>query len=849
MRVKRHMFHFVLVLLLILLGFTFATEQQGDIDPVEYYFRFSIQSRSELDLVTRVVSIDNVIGTEVYAYANKYEFQQLKDLGYEIEILQHPGTLIIPKMAESVKDIEEWDYYPTYEAYVSMMYQFQSSYPTICKIENVGSSVEGRDILFAIISDNINVEESEPEFMYTSTMHGDETTGYILMLRLIDYILTHYGNDSRITHMVNNAEIWINPLANPDGTYHSGNNTVYGAIRYNANGVDLNRNFPDPDDGEHPDGNAWQPETIIMMDLAAGHNFIHSTNFHSGEEVVNYPWDTWAHLHADDEWYQVISREYADTVHAHSPSTYMDGFDDGITNGYQWYSISGGRQDYMNYYYGCREVTIELSETKLLPASQLPAHWEYNWRSLLNYIENIFSGIRGNVTSISGVPIDATITIVGHDFDNSHVYSDSDLGDYYRMCLAGSYDLLFEAEGYYPKTVENAVVSDEAQTVVNVQLNSLPNTPVLVFDGHSASQVDPGDNISFKIFLKNVGIATAYNVQSYISTADPYINITVDNSYFPNINPQESEQSNSNFEFSVSPQCPEDYYATINIYFSCTGFDTIDAFEIPVGVNRVLVWDLDQNHNSGTRIESSLQRLSQETEYSTSSLPTDLSIFGAVFICLGIYSDNSELPETSVNPLTDYLDNGGRIYMEGGETWYYDTQTALHSYFGINGAADGSGDTDGILGCDTTFMEGITFAYQGDNSYMDHLEPAGNAYPIFENQSPQYMNGIARIIGNYKSVGVSFEFGGIPSTEQDSVMLRYLEFFNMDTTSGGVQCVPGDVNSDGSINVTDIVRIVQFVLDMEVPDAYESCAADWNHDGLINVQDIVGIVYYILHSD
>jgi carboxypeptidase D len=41
-----------------------------------------------------------------------------------------------------------------------------------------------------------NTDEYEPEFMYTSTMHGDETVGYVLMLRLIDYLLTNYGNQS-----------------------------------------------------------------------------------------------------------------------------------------------------------------------------------------------------------------------------------------------------------------------------------------------------------------------------------------------------------------------------------------------------------------------------------------------------------------------------------------------------------------------------------------------------------------------------------------------------------------------------------------------------------------------------
>ncbi len=487
---KRTVFFSLIFLIASSLYANTTPATQNSENAQEIYFSFEITERSELQHLTRIVSIDNVKGNIVYAYANPEELTELEALGYEITKLPHPGSLYEPRMAQTLGEASDWDYYPTYDQYLAMMYQFATDYPAICRIVDIGNSVNGRKLLFAVISDNVGIEEDEPEFMYTATMHGDETAGYVLMLRLIDYLLSNYGTDTEVTKMVDNIEIWINPLANPDGTYHGGNHTVFGAIRYNANGYDLNRNFPDPEDGPNP-GGTWQPETIAMMDIAEANSFIHSANFHGGAEVVNYPWDTWAVLHADDDWYIVISRAYADTVHLYAPAGYMTFLNNGITNGYQWYTISGGRQDYMNWFQACREVTIEISNTKLLPESQLDAHWTYNKRSFIKYIQNVYYGIRGVVTDSLGNPISAMITVADHDFNNSEVFTDPDVGDYYRMLSPGVYDITVSAYGFIDQTITNITVTDTGATRVDVELQEAQTIDItgVVRDGDTNAPI------------------------------------------------------------------------------------------------------------------------------------------------------------------------------------------------------------------------------------------------------------------------------------------------------------------------------------------------------------------------
>jgi len=478
-------------------------EQRGEV-----YFTFKVSNVKEIGELTRIISIDKIDNTTVYAYANQKEFKEFLLSGYQYKVLVPPSEMHPVRMLDdlSQREITEWDFYPTYEVYLEMMYQYEADYPALCRIEEIGTLSSGRKLITAIISDNVNERENEPQFLYTSSIHGDELTGYILMLRLIDYLLENYGLDPRITNIVDGIEIYINPLANPDGTYAGGNSTVYGATRGNANFVDLNRNYPDPEDGPHPDGNPWQPETILFMEYAEVNDFVMGANFHGGYEVINYPWDTWPTRHADNDWWIYVSYEYAETVHDNSPSNYFIGQEDGVTNGYDWYTIDGGRQDYMNYFEFCRESTIEISNTKLLPASQLPAHWDYNYQSFLSDLEQSMFGVRGIITdSLTSEPVVAKVIVENHDKDSSRVYSGAEVGNYHRLLDEGEYDITYKSKGYFPKTYNNIIVNNRQATINDVKL--VPGDLIADFTSNK-THVPVGESVGF--FDQSYGDITSW---------------------------------------------------------------------------------------------------------------------------------------------------------------------------------------------------------------------------------------------------------------------------------------------------------------------------------------------------
>jgi hypothetical protein len=370
--------------------------------------------------------------------------------------------------AANVNQSMDWDIYPTYSQYDSIMQSFSTLYPSLCRLDTIGTSINGKLVLALKISVNAAVDEDKPEVFYTSTMHGDETGGFILMLHLADYLLKNYNVNERVTNLVDNLEIWINPLANPDGTYGTGN-TITSPTRYNANGYDLNRNFPDP----FTPNTLKQKETLDMIKFMRKHKFVLSANFHSGSEVVNYPWDRWiSKFHADDSWFNSISRAYADTAHLYAGPEYMNFLDNGVTRGALWYIVYGGRQDFMTWELHGREVTIELDNQFVTPAPQLTLLWQNNWHSLIGYLENALYGIHGLVRDVnSHTPVPAKVYISGHDKDSSEVYSDTLTGSFERFLYSGSWNLTFSATGYRDTTINNVTVVSGQKTDLIVDMS------------------------------------------------------------------------------------------------------------------------------------------------------------------------------------------------------------------------------------------------------------------------------------------------------------------------------------------------------------------------------------------
>ena len=78
-------------------------------------------------------------------------------------------------VADDIAQMDGFDLYPSYDVYLQMMERFAAQHSDICKLIEIGESVHNRKLLAVKISDNVEDQElSEPEFFYSSTIHGDQ---------------------------------------------------------------------------------------------------------------------------------------------------------------------------------------------------------------------------------------------------------------------------------------------------------------------------------------------------------------------------------------------------------------------------------------------------------------------------------------------------------------------------------------------------------------------------------------------------------------------------------------------------------------------------------------------------
>ncbi len=161
------------------------------------------------------------------------------------------SVFLTPASALAAGEPAGYEYFHTYAEVKAEIDAAVAAHPGIAQRFSMGVSYEGRQIWGIKISDNVGTDENEPEAFVVAQLHANERSSGELALYLLNLLVDGYGTDSRITDIVNSREIWIVPMANPDGAEYDMSDGVFRHWRKNRQpipgsseiGIDLNRQF------------------------------------------------------------------------------------------------------------------------------------------------------------------------------------------------------------------------------------------------------------------------------------------------------------------------------------------------------------------------------------------------------------------------------------------------------------------------------------------------------------------------------------------------------------------------------------------------------------------------------
>lgn len=247
----------------------------------------------------------------------------------------------------------------------ALLIEYEKNFPDLVRRESIGKSHEGRDIwAVALTQKHSKIKGTKKTMLVDAMHHAREVMTTEVALDIIDILTSNYETDSKVRNWMNQYEIWVVPMLNPDG-----NNKVWSEDQMwrknirGGYGVDINRNYPygwakcngssgfQFSDTYRGPSEGSEPETQALMSLISLVKPKFNLSFHSYSELVIYPFgcDPDTVPEPDAKIYLKTAKEFASKLVRDSGSgTYKAG------TAYELlYSVDGGSIDWM---YGKEKV-------------------------------------------------------------------------------------------------------------------------------------------------------------------------------------------------------------------------------------------------------------------------------------------------------------------------------------------------------------------------------------------------------------------------------------------------------------------------------------------------------------
>ena len=206
--------------------------------------------------------------------------------------------------------------YYNYQNLTNLLHDLQKNHSDLMSLESLGKTYHGRDIWLVKISDNVNEEEDEPGVLLMGAHHGNEPDSFEVLIYFIEYLVEN-SSEERVKRAINNTQIYIIPMVNPDGVEANTRKNCepnYGPFGFREKitsiGVDLNRNYghrwynyflrpwyylmmsqlKDSEYNYRGEKPFSESETTAVKWFVDSHNISISLSYHGYLSSVMYPW-------------------------------------------------------------------------------------------------------------------------------------------------------------------------------------------------------------------------------------------------------------------------------------------------------------------------------------------------------------------------------------------------------------------------------------------------------------------------------------------------------------------------------------------------------------------------------
>jgi len=315
--------------------------------------------------------------------------------------------------------------YHNYNETNTLLRELASNYAGLAQVTTIGYSIEGRELNVIKISDNVSLDEAEPNIFIIGCHHAREWISVEVPLLFAQYLLEHYRDNPEVRRAIDGAQVYIMPIQNPDGlefsihTYRMWRKNR----RYNGNlgwGVDTNRNYgymwAYDDEGSSPD--SWsevyrgpapfsEPETEAVRQFLLAHPPAGTISYHNYSQIIIYPWGYTYEPAPDAEEMDQIAAEMSSRMFPVNGRLYEFGASDIL------YLTNGDTLDWVYGTFGTPAYTIELPPEEMLSGGfftsleLIDSAFRENLPALLYFVNYFVSeGNQGGAPSTVPIPGD-----------------------------------------------------------------------------------------------------------------------------------------------------------------------------------------------------------------------------------------------------------------------------------------------------------------------------------------------------------------------------------------------------------------------------------------------------------